>query len=104
MSGRIRSAIAALLATSFLIGVCLPSTAWAISETDESPEIHPVADALFMRPLGFASLVVGGVVFIPAGLFTALTRPTEIGTTWDALVMGPVRYTWLDPLGNHPRQ
>lgn len=56
-----------------------------------------------MRVLvGIPLTIVGGVLMIPAGLATLITRPTEIDKTFDYFVMGPVRYTWVDPLGEHP--
>ncbi len=51
---------------------------------------------------GIPLTIAGGVLMIPAGLATLVTRPSELDTTFDYLVMGPVRYTWVDPLGEHP--
>lgn len=51
---------------------------------------------------GIPLTIAGGVLMIPAGLATLITRPSELDTTFDYLVMGPVRYTWVDPLGDHP--
>lgn len=103
MTGRLRRLIAGLATVSLLAGAALPVGA-QVTETEQSPNIHPAADALFMRPLGFVSLVTGAVLFVPAGLFTALTRPQDMDEVFDAMVMGPVRFTWVDPLGSHPRQ
>lgn len=51
---------------------------------------------------GIPLTIAGGVLMIPAGLATLVTRPSELDTTFDYLVMGPARYTWVDPLGDHP--
>jgi hypothetical protein len=39
---------------------------------------------------------------VPAGAFVGLTRPTDIGKPFHSLVAVPFRYTFLDPLGEHP--
>jgi hypothetical protein len=52
---------------------------------------------------GIPMTIAGAVLMIPAGLATLATRPSELDTTFDYLVMGPVRYTWVDPLGEHPQ-
>lgn len=52
---------------------------------------------------GIPLTIGGAVMMIPAGLATLVTRPTEIDKTFDYFVMGPVRYTWVDPLGEHPQ-
>ena len=31
----------------------------------------------------------------------AITRPTDIAAPIELLIMKPVRYTWVDPLGDH---
>jgi len=38
---------------------------------------------------------------LPVGLFTAITRPTDIGKPWHELVVKPARFTWIDPIGSH---
>ena len=44
-----------------------------------------------------------GAVFWAVGVapFVALTRPTDLGESLDYLIMRPVRYTFVDPLGHH---
>jgi hypothetical protein len=32
----------------------------------------------------------------------AVTRPTDMYKPWNALVVGPARFTFVDPLGFHP--
>jgi hypothetical protein len=58
-------------------------------------------DALVLRPIGLIVLVDGVILFAPAAAITALTRPQEIGSVFQALVVGPARYVWSDPLGEH---
>lgn len=52
---------------------------------------------------GIPMTVAGAVLMVPAGLATLVTRPSELDQTFDYFVMGPVRYTWVDPLGEHPQ-
>ena len=103
MSGRIRGFTAALVASAVLLGGAAPALAF----TDEgltSAERHTPAvfDALVLRPMGLVVTAVGAVVFVPAGAFVAVTRPTDIGKPFHNLVAVPFRYTFIDPLGEHP--
>lgn len=52
---------------------------------------------------GIPMTIAGAVLMVPAGLATLATRPSELDQTFDYLVMGPVRYTWVYPLGEHPQ-
>lgn len=56
-------------------------------------------DVAFMRPVGIVATVGGAVAMVPVGLFTLITRPTEIAKPWNAIVAGPARFTWVRPLG-----
>lgn len=61
-----------------------------------------VIDALIMRPLGLM-LTAGGAVFsVVPTMITLLTRPTDVMKPLNELVATPFRYTFLDPLGEHP--
>jgi hypothetical protein len=63
----------------------------------------PLGLDLIMRvAFGIPLTVAGAVAMVPAGIATAITRPSQMNETFDMLVMGPVRYTWVDPLGEHP--
>jgi hypothetical protein len=103
MSGRIRGFTAALVASAVLLSGAAPAFAFK-DEGLESSERHTPAlfDALLLRPLGLVLTAVGAVVFVPAGAFVGITRPTDIGKPFNRLVAVPFRYTFLDPLGEHP--
>lgn len=58
-------------------------------------------DALVLRPIGLVVLADGIILFVPAALFTAITRPQEIGSVFQSLVVAPARYVWSDGLGEH---
>jgi hypothetical protein len=103
MSGRIRGFTAALVASAVLLSGAAPALAFSDEGLTASARHTPaVFDALVLRPVGLVMTAVGAVVFVPAGAFTALTRPTNIGKPFQKLVAVPFRYTFLDPLGEHP--
>ena len=103
MSGRIRGFTAALVASAVLLSGAAPALAF----TDEglaASEKHTPAllDAMVLRPMGLVLTMGGAVLFIPAAAFVGITRPTNIGKPFHSLVAVPFRYTFLDPLGEHP--
>ena len=56
-------------------------------------------DVAVMRPVGMIATVGGMVVMVPVGVFTLMTRPAEIGKPFNAIVVGPARFTWKRPIG-----
>jgi hypothetical protein len=103
MSGRIRGFTAALVASAVLLSGAAPALAFKDEGLAASERHTPVLlDALVLRPMGLVVTAVGAVVFVPAGAFVAITRPTDIGKPFHSLVAVPFRYTFLDPLGEHP--
>lgn len=58
-------------------------------------------DALILRPIGFVVLADGILLFVPAAIVTAITRPQEMGSVFESLVAAPARYVWSDGLGEH---
>jgi hypothetical protein len=54
-----------------------------------------------MRPLGFVALGVGAAFFCVAAPIVAVTRPSDLGKVGHALILRPIKYVWLDPLGSH---
>jgi hypothetical protein len=84
------------------LSALLAAPAHAVGDPRE-PDRVPIGFDLFTRVVfGIPLTIAGAAVMIPAGLATAITRPSEMDKTWDMLVMAPVRYTWVDPLGYHP--
>lgn len=61
-----------------------------------------VIDAMFLRPMGLMLTAGGAVLAVVPTLFTLMTRPTDVVKPLEALVATPFRYTFLDPLGEHP--
>jgi hypothetical protein len=63
----------------------------------------PVGFDLITRVVfGIPLTVAGAALFVPAAAVTAATRPSEMHKPYEMLVLAPVRYTWVDPLGYHP--
>lgn len=60
-----------------------------------------VLDVLLLRPAGILVFLSGSALFVPAALYTLVTRPTEIAKPFEALVVAPARYVWVDGLGEH---
>jgi hypothetical protein len=54
-------------------------------------------DALIARPLGLIGLVVGSATWVVALPFTLPSG--SVGTATENLILKPVRYTFLRPLG-----
>ena len=70
-------------------------------KTDSQESADPagvmVADALLLRPLGFAATVLGTVTFVLTLPFSLPTR--SAGKAAEALVVKPAKYTFARPLG-----
>jgi hypothetical protein len=112
MLDQFRRITAALCAVALLAGICIPGAAMAedvdysfltsTSTIATDRTSNPVADLLFLRPLGLATTAFGTLAFIfPILPLTLLTRPTEIGKPFNTFVVRPAKYTWIDPLGTH---
>jgi hypothetical protein len=90
-----RILITALLAAS----LATPAAATTAANSEEVP----VGFDLFTRAVfGIPLTIVGAVAMIPVGFLTLITRPQEIEKPFNMLVVAPVQYTWVDPLGEHP--
>ena len=100
MSARIRSTLAALIAFSML---CTAGLTQADEISMEAAEASTplVWDAMVMRPLGFVALGLGAAFFCVAAPIVAVTRPSDLGKVGHALILRPIKYVWIDPLGTH---
>jgi hypothetical protein len=92
-----------------MAGIALPLSASAddnfinSSGTEANNTTSPVmVDLLILRPLGLLSLTFSTVFFmVPVLPITLLTRPTELGVPFKALIIEPARYVWVHRLGSH---
>jgi hypothetical protein len=100
MLRRIRNAFAVIAVAAMLLA---PASSLASTSIDNIGEkgSPPMVDVLLMRPLGMAMLLVSVGLYLPAAAITAVTRPSELGTTTDMLVREPARFVFVDPLGSH---
>jgi len=104
MSRSIRSLVAAFLTSTLLLSQAAPALASVtnMNEMNEQSRSVPVLlDALFLRPIGMLVTALGATTFCMVAPIMAITRPTDMGEPFRALVMAPARYTWVDPLGTH---
>ena len=105
MLNRIRQFSAASAAAALALALALPARADRVAEISNEPTSVPVIfDIAVMRPIGLITCVVGAAFYVvPVAPIVALTRPTEIAKPLGPLVGGPMRFTFKDPLGHHPK-
>jgi hypothetical protein len=104
MSRVLRSLVAALVTGALLAASAAPALAASesVNMKDERARETPVLlDALLLRPIGMVVTAVGTGIFCMVAPILAITRPTDLGKPFRALVVRPARYTWVDPLGSH---
>ena len=89
------------LLAAFACVFLLAGPAHALEERD-SDRMPVMFDILTRAAFGIPLTILGTAAMIPVGFVTAITRPSEIDKPFRILVLGPVRYTWVDPLGYHP--
>lgn len=98
MPARIRRTLAALAALLMLATSAVPAAAYTEEDSASTPVVF---DSLFLRPVGIATFFFGSALFIAGLPILAITRPTDIATPWQSLVVNPARYVWGDPIGEH---
>jgi hypothetical protein len=104
MSRSIRSLVAVSLMSALLLSSAAPALADTMSSAGNSEEAHSVPvvfDVMFLRPIGMVVTALGAVSFCAVAPILAITRPTDMGGPFRALVMAPAHYTWVDPIGTH---
>lgn len=104
MLRRFQTSAAALALGALLFGSAAPALAYDDLRTKDGWHEEPapvLVDAALLRPMGILMTVAGVGLMLPVGLFTAITRPTDIGKPWHELVVKPARFTWIDPIGSH---
>ena len=105
MSRRIRNLTAALAMAAILVSGASPALAFRDEGLSATEKSVPVAlDALVLRPLGLILTVGGAVLALIPTAVVAITRPTDLAMPFQYFVAKPFRYTFMDPLGEHPPQ
>ena len=69
---------------------------------NRAKDVPVIFDILILRPGGLAMTAMGTAVFAAIAPVVAITRPTDIGKPFQILMVRPARYTFVDPLGQHP--
>lgn len=87
-----RKKLIAFLVIFALITAAVPAMAGEIDEADI------IADALVVRPVSFAAMLVGSVIFVVALPFSIPSG--SVGTVGQELVVTPAKYTFVRPLGD----
>ena len=105
MLNRIRRFAAALATAGLALSLAVPARADRVAETAMEPSSVPVIfDVAVMRPIGLLTCIVGAAFYlVPVAPIMAITRPTEIGKPLGPLVGVPMRFTFKDPIGHHPK-
>ena len=105
MIPRLRRFTAALMTGALLLGAGTPALAATFSSEigrSEMDNVPVVFDALFLRPVGLVMTGVGMVMFGFLAPVIFITRPMNMNKPFNALVVLPARFTFVDPLGFHP--
>lgn len=101
MLGPFRSRWIALVVAGLLSAPGSPALAASSVGKIQSEPAPPMTDVLVMRPLGMVMLGVSTALFVPMAGITLLTRPQEVGTTYQHMVAKPARFVFKDPIGSH---
>lgn len=96
MNLRTRAAV-----TITMAALLLPASAHAQAEIQEATPHWGVQtfDAAVLRPMGFAALVVGAGLFVPAAILVAPSGKENLETALDHFVLQPYKGTFERPLG-----
>lgn len=87
-----RKKLIAFLVIFALITSAVPVMAGEIDEADI------IADALVVRPVSFAAMLVGSVIFVVALPFSIPSG--SVGTVGRQIVVVPAKYTFVRPMGD----
>jgi hypothetical protein len=102
MSRYLQRFSALLITVALLLVQVAPAAAAMGQDLENRGDTNLIADALILRPLGLAMIGFGSALWaVGVAPFVAITRPTELGESMDYLIMRPVRYTFMDPIGHH---
>ena len=85
-----------IFATVAALLLLAPTSAWSF---DASETANQGFDAVILRPLGFMTMIIGGVAMGPAVLFGAANGRTGVDEAYDIFLAGPIETTFERPLG-----
>ena len=91
-------AFASLAAVMLLLSASPSTAAWEGSRGEDV--LAKGVDALIVRPLASARVVVGAIMFIPAALISAPSGREGFDTAYDTLIQEPMEYAFQRELGD----
>ncbi len=103
MRKRFHKSIVALLTGAMILAAATPAAAFDQETNDLTHSVPMLFDILVMRPIGLV-MTIGGLALyaFPVAPLTLLTRPSDVGKPLSLLVATPGRFTFVDPIGQHP--
>ncbi len=98
-----RSLIAAALVVTLLASTAQAASTKFVGEDEHASDTaSPMTDLFLMRPLGLTATALGTALMAPAALLMVVCgKPHEISVPFHYLMLEPVRFTFMDPLGSH---
>ena len=81
--------------------LALPFSAGAVTYEDSFSNCNypKMFDLMVMRPVSFATMTMGMLLFVPLGAFAAFTVPDDFPAVYDGFIGRPARFTFKRPLG-----
>lgn len=105
MPNPFRRLAAALAIAALIVGLAHPvAAADRMYDVDDKTATVPmIFDVLVMRPIGLMMTVTGVMVYVfPVAPIMMVTRPTDLAKPLSPLVVTPAKFTFGDPIGEHP--
>ena len=100
-----RNFVVAALTGALVLTSATPAMAFDQETSDLNHSVPVLVDILVMRPIGLLLTVTGLAVYaVPVAPFMLLTRPSDVAKPLGPLVAEPGRFTFVDPIGQHPPQ
>lgn len=97
MRGCIQKIMVLVVAAALMAGTA--GNVLAMNQKDYQPSASAmVADTLIARPLGFATIFIGGAMWLVALPFSAPSG--SIGLAGEKMVVEPAKFTFVRPLGD----
>ena len=105
MRNHLRSFLVTALTGALVLTSAPPAMAFDQETSDLNHSVPVVFDILVMRPIGLVLTVAGLALYaMPVAPVMLLTRPSDVAKPLGPLVAAPGRFTFVDPIGQHPPQ
>jgi hypothetical protein len=91
-------AFASLAAVVLLLSASPSTAAWEGSRGEDA--LAKGVDALIVRPLASARVVIGALMFLPAALLSSPSGREGFDAAYDTLIEEPVEYAFRRELGD----